>query len=71
MQNEFLTHEDYNKQGSNIKEENEDIIFKLESIELNLNKICNQHDALMPFLGYKTQINNIGKIDNVLKSLNV
>ena len=71
MNNEFLSHEDYNKQESNIKEENEGNIFKLDSIELNLNKICNQYDALMPFLGYRIQINNIGKIENVLKSLNV
>lgn len=71
MNNEFLSHEDYSKQESNMKEGNDENIFKLNSIESNLNKICNQHDALMPFLGYRIQINNIGKIENVLKSLNV
>lgn len=47
------------------------LISKLDNIEITLNQICNQHDALMPFLSLKDQIPGISKMETNLKNLQV
>jgi len=45
------------------------IIHRLDLIETNLNKVCSQHDALMPLLIMKEQLPLINKTENTIKGL--
>lgn len=45
------------------------IVHRLDYVETNLNKICSQHDALMPLLVLKDQTPAISKNENIIRNL--
>lgn len=45
------------------------IVHRLDFVETNLNKICSQHDALMPLLVLKDQAPAISKNEHTIKNL--
>ena len=45
-----------NLHNDQITNSSDPIIHRLDHIETNLNKVCNQHDALMPLLMMKEQL---------------
>ena len=58
-----------NKQGSQSLVVNSNINSRLDLIESNLNRVCNQHDALMPLLNLLELLPSLQKNENIVKTI--
>jgi hypothetical protein len=58
-----------NNMYGNENQYNEPLMNRLEILESNLNRVCNQHDALMPLLNMNNLMPSLTKTETTLKTL--